>query len=75
VLWPAIPLGQRSRGSLHSSTRTFDPISELAGAEGFLAASANLLGSGNFARRSLSILTSMTGSLRSTTPENARLPR
>lgn len=74
MLWPAIPLGQRSRGALHSSTGTFDPISELAGAEGFLAASANLPGNSNFARRILSILTSITGSLRSITPENTQLP-
>ena len=62
MLWPPIPLGQRPRGALHNSAGAFDPISELAGAAGFLAASANLPGNSNLARRLLSILTSIAGS-------------
>jgi len=62
VFWPTIPLGQYSRGALHSSTGAVNPISELAGAARFLAVSAYLLGNSNSARRILSILTSVAGS-------------
>ena len=62
MFWPTIPLGQHSRGVLHSSARAVNPISELAGAARFLAVSAHLLGNSNSARRILSIFTSVAGS-------------